>query len=162
VARLLLPATVKRILANLHNLVQAFTRSERLADQLNASILKTLIKLYVLKRNNMFNECDLQLFDEFGECLESMVKTFVKLYVNYTFITRLSFIRGCKKCQKLLHDIIANRQTRESHERIDYIFNFLSNTEFLKYVFDAKPSINHAIVKDLIIDMGSLMDERLI
>jgi hypothetical protein len=162
VARILLPANVTRILANLHNLVQDYTHNERLADQLNASILKILIKLYVLKRNNMFNESDLHFFDELGECLDSMVKIFVKLYVYYTIFNRLFLIRACQKCQKLFHDIIANRQTRQSHERIDFIFNFLSDAQFIKYVFDSNSSMNHGIVRDIIIDMGLLMDERLI
>ncbi len=151
-----------RILANLHSLVQDYTHDERQADQLNESILKLLIKLYVLKRNNMFNQSDMYLFDELGECLDSMVKTFVKLYVNYTIFNRFFLIRSCQKCQKLFHDIISSRQTRQSHERIDFIFNFLSDAQFIKYVFDSNSSLNHGIVRDMIIDMGLLMDEKLI
>jgi hypothetical protein len=162
VAKLILSDNLVRILANLHNLVQGFTNDERLADQLNKTILKTFFKLYVLKRNNMFNEHEFQLFDELSECLNSSITTFVKLYGNYTVLNRFFLIRQCQRCQRLLHDIIINRQTRRSHERIDFIFSHLSNAEFLKYVFDSKSTFNHATVRDMIVDMGLLMNQTLI
>ena len=158
----MLPEHLTRIMENLHTLVQGYTRNERLADQINASIRKTSFKLYVLKRNNMFTDRELELFNELSECLDSLVKLFVKLYENFTVLNRYSFIRNCQKCQKFLHDIIANRQTQQSHERIDFIFNQLSNAEFLKYVFDSKSAFNHGIVKDMIVDMGMFINQTLI
>lgn len=162
VARLFLTEHQRGILENLHVLVQDYTRDERLADQLNASILKALIKLYVLNRNNMFGQREIQLFREFQECIESLVKTIVQLFESYNFFKRLSFTRSCEKCQKLLHDIISSRQTQESHERIDFIFKHLTDVEFLKYVFDSKSTRNHAIVRAMILHMGSAMDQKLI
>lgn len=161
-ARLYLPQSALIILANLHDLVRGYTHDERLADQLNKSIRKVLIKLHVINRNRMFGEHELQLFYKFQEGIQSLIKTIVQLYENYTVLKKLSFIRSCEKCQQLLHEIISSRQTRKSHDLIDSIFNRLSDADFIKYVFDSKSSFNHGLVKDMITHIGLLMDQELI
>ncbi|UJR29751.1 hypothetical protein I4U23_017299 [Adineta vaga] len=70
--------------------------------------------------------------------------------------------RKCKKCQELMHMIMGIRLNREKHDRIDFIFSFISNTEFIKYVFDSKAALNAAIIKEIITDLGSLAREGLI
>jgi hypothetical protein len=151
-----------RILGNLHDLVQGFTHSERLADRLNRIILKTAIKLVVLQRNNLFDQRELALFNRLNAGFASCLKTVVKLYETYSVWNRNSLIRELKKCQKLLHNIILNRQTRKSHERIDFVFNFASDLAFLKYIFDSKSSLNHAILRDIIVDLAVYTQQRLI
>jgi hypothetical protein len=68
----------------------------------------------------------------------------------------------CKECQDLTHKIISTHLTQKSHTRIDYIFNYASNLQFLDYVFNPNSTTNRAIVKDIVTDMNSLMDAGLL
>jgi hypothetical protein len=68
----------------------------------------------------------------------------------------------CKECQDLTHQIISTHLTTKSHTRIDYIFNSISNLQFLEYVFNPNLSNNRAIIKEIVQDMNSLMDTGLL
>ncbi len=64
----------------------------------------------------------------------------------------------CKECQDLTHKIISTHLTQKSHLRIDYVFNYVSNLQFLEYSFNPNSTINRAIFKEVVEDMQSLMD----
>ncbi|CAF5214217.1 unnamed protein product, partial [Rotaria magnacalcarata] len=70
--------------------------------------------------------------------------------------------RMCKECQDLVHKIISTHLSQKSHIRIDYIFNTLSNLQFIDYVFNSNSTLNRAIVKDIVQDMNRLMDSGLL
>ncbi|CAF5227617.1 unnamed protein product, partial [Rotaria magnacalcarata] len=48
--------------------------------------------------------------------------------------------------------------TPKSHARIDYVFNYASNIQFLEYSFNPNSTTNRAIIKEIIEDMHTLMD----
>jgi hypothetical protein len=58
--------------------------------------------------------------------------------------------------------IIGKRLTRENHKHIEFIFGFISNEKFLKYVFNSRSGLNDAIIKEIIVDLGLLVEKGLI
>ena len=63
-----------------------------------------------------------------------------------------------KECQDLSIKIISGHLTEKSSRRIDYIFTYLSNLQFLEYLFDSNSTTDRIIIKEIIDDIRSLMD----
>ncbi|CAF3973202.1 unnamed protein product, partial [Rotaria sp. Silwood1] len=162
VVKVFIDDTSSRVLDNLHKLIRAYSDSKKEADKLLKSIIKTIVKLGILYKNNLFTEYELKLIEDFRNRFHSLSKAIVTFYeVEYTF-DRVFLTRACKECQDLTHKIISTHLTQKSHIRIDYIFNYLSNLHFIEYVFNTNSTANRAIIKDIVQDMNSLMDAGLL
>ncbi|CAF1193415.1 unnamed protein product [Adineta steineri] len=98
-----------------------------------------------------------ELLAEFNEICEIIVELnnldsmFFRLLPKYKLRNKL------KHCRNLIHRIIGNHLTQESHNRIDSIFNFISTDEFLTYMFDSNSALNHAIIEEITDDLYALM-----
>jgi transcription termination factor NusB len=112
----------------------------------------------ILYKNDLFNEQQLKLIDEFRNRFHSLAKSIITLYqVDFKF-DRSVLTRMCIECQELTHKIISTHLTQKSHARIDYVFNYVSNIQFLEDSFNPNSTINRAIIKEIVEDMQSLMD----
>jgi transcription termination factor NusB len=112
----------------------------------------------ILYKNDLFTEHEHKLVDEFRNRFHSLAKSIVTLYeVDFKF-DRSVLTRMCKECQDLTHKIISTHLTQKSHLRIDYVFNFVSNLQFLEYSFNPNSTPNRAVIKEIVEDMNSLMD----
>lgn len=157
VAKIFIDETSGRILDNLHKLVRNYS-GKKDADKLLKSIIKTIVKMGILYKNDLFNHQQMQLIDEFRNRFHSLAKSIITLYeVDFKF-DRAVITRMCKECQELTHKIISTHLTHKSHARIDYVFNFVSNIQFLDYSFNPTSTVNRAIIKEVVEDMHSLMD----
>ncbi|CAF1403258.1 unnamed protein product [Rotaria magnacalcarata] len=162
VAKIFIDETSSRVLDNLHKLTRAYSDSKKEADKLLKSIIKTIVKLGILYKNDLFNEYESKCIDEFHNRFHSLAKAVVTFYeVDFTY-DRVFLTRMCKECQDLVHKIISTHLSQKSHIRIDYIFNTLSNLQFIDYVFNSNSTLNRAIVKDIVQDMNRLMDSGLL
>ncbi|CAF0858805.1 unnamed protein product [Rotaria sordida] len=162
VVKVFIDDTSSHVLDNLHKLIRAYSDSKKEADKLLKSIIKTIVKLGILYKNNLFNEYELKLIEDFRSRFHSLSKAIVTFYeVDFTF-DRVFLTRMCRECQDLTHKIISTHLTQKSHIRIDYIFNYLSNLQFIEYVFNSNSTATRAIIKEIVQDMNSLMDAGLL
>lgn len=146
---------------NVHKLAEHFPGNTSTAYQLRKWMSMSINELTWLYDERNHPEDD-KLFTDLRNQLHLLGENMFELY-DFDFIAnRLLFIRNCKKCQHMLHTIIGNQRTRESHERIDFICNFFCNTNFLKYAFDASSAFNRATITDIIQDLRSLRDNEVI
>jgi transcription termination factor NusB len=112
----------------------------------------------ILYKNELFTAHELKLVDEFRNRFHSLAKSIITLYeVDFNF-DRSILVRMCKECQDLTHRIISTHLTNKSHARMDYVFNYVSNLQFLEYCFNPSSTVNRAIIKEIVEDMHSLMD----
>jgi hypothetical protein len=163
VAKFVINEIVNRILDNLHNLVVGFSGNIETADNLKQWIIELLLKLQVLYYNdNALGEDNLNSLKELREQFISLAKYMIELYETNFILDRFLLIRKCEQCQKLMHMAVGNCLSRNSHERIDFIFNFISDKKFVKYVFDSKSAFNAATIKEIIVDLGLLVTNGLI
>ncbi|CAF1399142.1 unnamed protein product [Adineta steineri] len=157
VAKIFIDETSGRILDNIHKLARNYS-GKKDADKLLKSIIKTIVKMGILYKNDLFTEHQLKLIDEFRNRFHSLSKSIITLYeVDFTF-DRSVLTRMCKECQDLTHKIISTHLTQKSHARIDFVFNYVSNLAFLEYSFNPNSTVNRAIIKEIVEDMHSLMD----
>jgi len=157
VAKIFIDETSGRILDNLHKLVRNYS-GKKDADKLLKSIIKTIIKMGILYKNDLFTEHEIKLIDEFRNRFHSLAKSIITIYeVDFKFDLSV-LTRMCKECQELTHKIISTHLTHKSHARIDFVFNHVSNIQFLEYSFNPNSTVNRAILKEVVEDMHSLMD----
>ncbi|CAF1343047.1 unnamed protein product [Adineta steineri] len=157
VAKIFIDETSGRILDNIHKLARNYS-GKKDADKLLKSIIKTIVKMGILYKNDLFTEHQLKLIDEFRNRFHSLSKSIITLYeVDFTF-DRSVLTRMCKECQDLTHKIISTHLTQKSHARIDFVYNYVSNLAFLEYSFNPNSTVNRAIIKEIVEDMHSLMD----
>jgi len=157
VAKVFIDDTSGRILDNLHKLAKGYTGSKKEADKLLKYVIKTIVKLGILYKNDLFTDHELKLIDDFRNRFHSLCKAIVTFYeVDFTF-DRAFLTRVIKECQELTHKIITTHLTQKSHERIDHVFNFISNLQFLEYAFDQKLEKNRQAIGQIVTDMNSLM-----
>jgi hypothetical protein len=162
VAKVFIDETSGRILDNLHKLARGYSGNKKDADKLLKSIIKTIIKLGILYKNDLFNDYEFKLIEEFRNRFHSLSKAIVTFYeVDFTF-DRVFLTRMCKECQDLTHKIVSTHLTQKSHARIDFIYNYLSNLQFLEYTFNVNSPTNRAVIKEIVQDMNSLMDAGLL
>jgi transcription termination factor NusB len=162
IAKVFIDEASGRILDNLHKLTRNYSGSKKEADKLLKSIIKTIVKVGILYRNDLFTEYELKLIENFRNRFHSLSKAIVTFYeVDFTF-DRVFLTRMCKDCQDLTHQIISTHLTTKSHARIDYVFNTISNLQFLEYVFNPNLPTNRAIIKEIVENMNSLMDAGLL
>lgn len=157
VAKIFIDETSGRILDNIHKLARNYS-GKKDADKLLKSIIKSIVKMGILYKNDLFSEQQLKLIDEFRNRFHSLAKSIITLYqVDFKF-DRSVLTRMCIECQELTHKIISTHLTQKSHARIDYVFNYVSNLQFLEDSFNPNSTINRAIIKEIVEDMQSLMD----
>ncbi|CAF3742852.1 unnamed protein product [Adineta steineri] len=164
IAKYFIPVRFNRLLVNLHVLAEGFSNNNQIADRLLQKIMKSGIKFQVLYRNRIIlvNPDDLRLLMELGTEFNEIIEMIVGLN-NFDFIFNRFLLKNkLKDCQKLIHKIIGNHLTRKSHERIDFIFDFISTKEFLKYIFNSKLVLNHTIIKEITVDLRVVMRSGLI
>ncbi|CAF0746307.1 unnamed protein product, partial [Didymodactylos carnosus] len=162
VAKVFIDDTSGRILDNIHKIARGYTNSKKEADKLLKYVIKTIVKLGILYKNDLFTDHELKLIDDFRNRFHSLCKAVVTFYeVDFTF-DRSFLVRVLKECQELTHKIIASHLTQKSHERIDHVFNFFGNLAFLEYAFDPKLDKNRAIVGQIVEDMNSLINDGLL
>lgn len=147
---------LNQILNNLHDLVEGFTGNSQTADRLIKKIIKSQI---VYNDRSMLHADNIQELINFFKQLESFTENIFEVYDFNCMLNRFLFKRQCKECQKLIHTIIKIHLTRKSHERIDFIFNFILNEAFIKYVFDSDSKFNHATIREIILYLRILIYE---
>jgi len=163
VAKFVINEIVNRILDNLHNLILGFSGNLETADNLKQWIIELLLKLQVLYYNdNVLSEDNLKFLKDFHEQFIALGKYMIELYEFNFILDRILLIRKCEQCQELMHKAVGNCLSRNSHARIDSIFNFISDEKFVKYVFDSKSAFNTATIKEIIVDLGLLVTEGII
>lgn len=151
--------SLSRILNHLHGLAADFSGNNGIADRLIRKIVKTIIKLRIVhKDRNMLNQDDIEALMNFYKHFKKFIENTFELHDSDHTLNQFLFKRNGNECQQLIHMIIKSHLTRKSHERIDFIFSFILNEEFIKYVFDSNTAFNHAITKEIIVDLRTLIN----
>ncbi|CAF1380349.1 unnamed protein product [Adineta ricciae] len=141
-------------LDNLHKLVCNYS-SKKDADKLIKAIIKTSVKSSILYRSELFNEDELQLIKEFQNQFRLFAESSTKLYQTNSKDEQSVLIRVLKECQNLSHKIISTHLANKYHAKIDFIFDSVSNLQFIEQIFDPLSKANRLIMKEVVDDLNS-------
>ncbi|XP_043576915.1 tumor necrosis factor alpha-induced protein 8-like protein 1 isoform X1 [Chiloscyllium punctatum] len=127
--------TSSEVLDELYYVTKEYTRNKKEAQKVIKNLIKVVVKLGVLYRNNQFNADELVLVDKFRKKVHQLAMTAVSFHqIDFTFDRRV-LANILNECRELLHQAIKRHLTSKSHGRIDHIFNHFADCEFLATLY---------------------------
>ncbi|XP_070507232.1 tumor necrosis factor alpha-induced protein 8-like protein isoform X2 [Chironomus tepperi] len=135
VAKVFIDETTSSLLDNVYRLTKQQYGSKKDAEKLVKNIIKIVIKIAILQKNNCFTEDETKKTDTF-------YKKFLKLQMSIISFFEVDFSFDLNYLQKLiseihqlLKDIVRNHLTDKSLARIDEIFDCFNDPQFLESIF---------------------------
>ncbi|XP_042866872.1 tumor necrosis factor alpha-induced protein 8-like protein isoform X1 [Penaeus japonicus] len=146
------------ILDNTYNLAKSYTGNKKDAEKLVKNIIKIVVKINILSRNDQFSPEDLKVANQLKNKFTTIVKTVISFFeVDYTF-DRSFLIKNINDCRGLLKQLVGNHLTDKSLGRIDHVLDFFTDATFLEEMFK-KSSPYRPALKSIIDDMNKAFDE---
>ncbi|KAK7116813.1 tumor necrosis factor alpha-induced protein 8-like [Littorina saxatilis] len=161
IAKAFIDETTGRVLDNAYRILKEHKGNKKEAEKVLKYIVKTVVKVGILHKNDQFNAEELRLAMQFKQKFNSLVMTVISFWeVDFTYDQKF-VTTSVNECRQLLQDIIARHLTDKTKGRIDLVFNTFADPEFLNAMFAKQPGIKpymDAIVQDLhkLIDEGAL------
>lgn len=158
--RTFIDGTVANLLDILYKIAREFSDKET-GEKLLKDIIKIVIKVGILYRNEQFNEQELKSAKLFLRKFHDICMTVCSFYeVDYSFDkTFLSKIM--LDCSELIKDLIKPHLTEKTIGRVDNVFNFFGNPQFLETVYKSD-NIYRDYLQNIVKDLRTLMEEGLL
>ena len=158
VAKIFIDDTTGRILDNLFKLVKEYSKSKKQAELIINSVIKIIIKIGLLYKNEQLNSDEIRQCDAFRQTFHSFVKAALSFYeVDYTFDNKFLH-NSLKNCKSIIKNIVKLNLTEKSKQKIENVFNFFSDPLFLETVFASKSTYS-SVLKSIVDDARLLVDE---
>jgi hypothetical protein len=126
--------------------------SKKEAERLVKNIIKTVIKIAILHRNNQFSAEENKISDKFYQKFQNLQMSIISFYeVDFSF--DLQYLQKLlSDIHQLLKEIVHKHLTEKSLNRIDEVFHIMNDPTFLEAIFKADSpyrEIMGKIVQDL-------------
>ena len=150
--------TTGRVLDNTYKIVKEYLTSKKEAEKILKYMIKTVVKVGILYRNDQFNAAELQIVEDFKQKFHSLAMTVISFHeVDFTF-DRTFLCKTVEECRAMLQRLIDRHLTDKSKSRVDIVFNFFANPHLLEAVFQSEGKYRNTF--DLIVqDMHRMIDE---
>ncbi|KAK6631170.1 hypothetical protein RUM43_014266 [Polyplax serrata] len=157
VAKVFIDDTPANLLDNVFRLAKCYTGNKKEAEKLVKNIIKIVIKVAVLYRNNQFNAEEMKHAERFKAKFHQTAMAIISFYeVDFSY-DRSYLLKYIKECSTSLNLLIQHHLTEKSMTRINCIFNFFSNPQFLDAIF-RKNTEYYEILGKIVADMNKALD----
>jgi len=157
VAKTFIDDTSASILDRTYDLARVYTGDKKQAEKLVKNIIKIVVKIGILARNDQFTPEDMRQANLLRAKFNTIVKTVVSFYeVEFTF-DKAFLVRNINDCRALCKRLVKDHLTDKSLGRIDHVLDFFSNGDFLEALF-RRDSQYRPKLKAIIDDMNKAMD----
>ncbi|XP_050424089.1 tumor necrosis factor alpha-induced protein 8 isoform X2 [Adelges cooleyi] len=147
------------ILDNVYRLAKLYTGNKRDSEKLTKNIIKIIVKIGILSRNNQFNKNELALADDFKLKFKELTMTAVSFYeIEYSY-DRNYLTTHFSVCREMLKQLTKRHLTDKTMTRIDRTFEFFSDPLFLDAVFKRDKHLT-ATVELLVNGLKDLLDKE--
>lgn len=129
------------------------------AEKVVKNMIKTVIKIGILYRNDQLNDEELQLAERFRQKFQTTQLTIISFHeVDFSFdLHYLQKSLNDSRC--LLKGFVASHLTEKSVARIDDVYDFFCDNRLLETAFK-KNSAYHDIMTSLVADMNKSLDSE--
>nr|KAG5703098.1 hypothetical protein BaRGS_012160 [Batillaria attramentaria] len=161
IAKAFIDDTTGRVLDNTYRILKETKGNKKDAEKLLKYIIKTVVKVGILYKNDQFNADELKMIMTFKQKFNTLTMTVISFWeVDFTYDQKFC-TTSIEECRQLLQNIVARHLTDKSKGRIDLIFNTFAEPDVLNAVFNREGNtgpLMDAIVQDLhkLIEEGSL------
>ena len=157
-AKAFIDDTTGDLLDQLYKLAKTETGNKKEAEKIVKNLIKIVVKMSILFRNNQFDKEEMQMAEKFRRKFKSLAMTFISFYeVDFSF-DRNFLTKNLEECRSLLHRLIGKHLTDKSHGRVDLVFNYYANGDLLEKLF--QPDGPYSVYQKNIVDcLNKLMEE---
>ncbi|XP_011406311.1 PREDICTED: tumor necrosis factor alpha-induced protein 8-like [Amphimedon queenslandica] len=127
---------LSQLLDTLHLILsKEFESSDVRSEKIVKNLIKIIVKLGILYKNNQFNDEELQLGIQLRKKLRNAALTIISFYeVDFSY-DPVYLISLVSEINELLHKIVERHLTQKSHARINSFTDVFQNKELLDKVF---------------------------
>ena len=137
VAKTLVDDTTAELLDHLHKLAKNEYPSKKEAEKLVKYIVKIVVKIGILLRNDQFNAQEVKMTQQFQQKFHNVIMTAISFHeVDFTF-DRDFLISQFQNLEDMLLKIVERHLRDKSQKRITFIFDFFKNGDFLDKLFSS-------------------------
>ncbi|KAF6208284.1 hypothetical protein GE061_016738 [Apolygus lucorum] len=158
VAKMFIDDTTASLLDNLFRMAKQFTDNKKESEKLIKNIIKVVIKIGVLYRNEQFSAEEIRLAEKFKNKFHSAAMAVISFHEVEFSYDRAYLHKAMQDSHELLRQVVARHLTEKSLQRIDSVFNFFGNPQFLDAVFRPESPYKE-LLERLVSDISKAMDE---
>ena len=137
------------------------TGNKKDAEKLLKNIIKVMIKVGVLLKNEQFTSDELKLVDKLQQKTKTAAMTIVSFYeVDFTF-DKYVLSKQINEGRSILQQLISSHLTEKSKTRINSVFDILGDAEFLEELFEDNGKYRPSLAK-ITGSLNDLIDEGVI
>lgn len=158
IAKVFIDDTTARVLDNAFKILKDYLPAKKDADKILKYVIKTVVKVGILYRNDQFNADELKIAETFKQKFHSVAMTVVSFYtVDFTYDKQF-LAHSVEECRELLQQLVKRHLTDKSKSRIDIIFETFCDPTLMDTIFTADGKYKDYMDK-ITTDMNTLMDE---
>ncbi|XP_073812194.1 tumor necrosis factor alpha-induced protein 8-like protein sigmar isoform X2 [Musca autumnalis] len=157
IAKTFIDGSTASLLDNLYRLCKLHTNNKAKAEKIIKNIIKIVIKIGVLHRNNQFNDDEQRQVETFKKKFQNTQLSIISFYeVDYSF--DLPYLqRSITESRESLKLIVNRHLTEKSLARIDEVFDFFTDGILLETAF--KPdSPYREVMGKIVADINTAME----
>ncbi|KAI8114895.1 tumor necrosis factor alpha-induced protein 8-like protein isoform X1 [Lucilia sericata] len=157
IAKTFIDGTTASLLDNLYRLCKLHSGNKVKAEKIIKNIIKIVIKIGVLHRNNQFNAEELTQAETFKRKFQNTQLSVISFYeVDYSF--DLPYLqKSIAESHTALKSIVQRHLTEKSLNRIDEVFEFFSDPTLLETAFKPNSPYREVMGK-IVADINTAMD----
>lgn len=149
-----------QLLDDLYHLVKDCYDRKR-AEKAIKYMIKTVIKIGILFRNDQFSVEELDLVEDFKKKFRTLVMTVVSFaQVEFSY-DRAFLVKIMNECCDLIKKLVLRHLTEKSLQRIDNVFETFGSCDFLDAVFKSDSPHEEAKFK-VIQDLNVLLEANMV
>lgn len=158
VASAFIDDTSSEVLDELYRVSKEYTRNKKEAQKVIKNLIKVVLKLGVLLRNNQFSADELMIVDRFRRRIHTLAMTAISFYqIDFTFDRRV-MANILNDCRDLLHQAVNRHLTAKSHSRINHVFNHFADYDFLTALYSPSEPY-HTHLQKICEGVNKMMDD---
>lgn len=159
VAKAFIDDTSASLLDNLYKLVKSVTGSKKDAEKVTKNIIKIVVKVGILHRNNQFSAEEMKVAKQLQHKMRALAMAVVSFYEMEFSYDRRYLVGAFDETRALLSDLVRSHLTGKSLGRIDYVFGFFGKPETLDSVF-ASDSVHRECLGRIVKDLHEALDKE--
>nr|CAG4644029.1 EOG090X07NG [Lepidurus arcticus] len=142
---------------NVYRLCKAYAQNRKESEKVVKNIIKIVVKVGILAKNDQFSPEDLKIADQFRSKFHTTAMTVISFHeVDFSYDQKF-ILQLVTDCRSLLKQLVQRHLTDKSLGRIDLVFSFFGQPAFLDAIFK-RPSEHHELMCRIVQDMHTLLD----
>ena len=159
IAKIFIDDVSARLLDNVYKLIKEYSGSKKTAEKHTKDLIKTVIKVGILYRNDQFSDDEIVLAENFKKKFRTVSMTVISYYeIDFSFDKNF-IAKALNECKVMLKQLVQRHLTEKSLLRVDNVFNTFADTVFLETVFHPE-SRHRPTLGRIVEDLNSMLENN--